>query len=91
MSFPFTILRRLPSGGNGDLFVGRRNDTGECVVIKYLREWQFEHARRAFAREMRVLGRRVQGVMPLLRKASVLRDALSGWRVSNEIRGETHG
>ncbi len=66
MSFPFTILRRLPSGGNGDLFVGRRNDTGECVVIKYLREWQFEHARRAFAREMRVLGRRVQGVMPLL-------------------------
>ncbi len=66
MSFQFVILRRLPSGGNGDLFVGKRKDTGEFIVIKYLREWQFEHARRGFAREIRVLGRRVHGVVTLL-------------------------
>jgi serine/threonine protein kinase len=66
MSFQFVILRRLPSGGNGDLFIGKRTDTGEFVVIKYLREWQFEHARRGFAREIRVLGRGVQGVVTLL-------------------------
>jgi serine/threonine protein kinase len=66
MSFQFVILRRLPAGGNGDLFVGKRTDTGEFVVIKYLREWQFDHARRGFAREIRVLARNVWGVVTLL-------------------------
>ncbi len=66
MSIQFVILRRLHSGGNGDLFIGRRNDGGEYVVIKYLREWHLAHARRAFAREVRVLERRLPGLMPVL-------------------------
>lgn len=47
-------LRKLGSGGNGDLFLGQRSDNGELVVVKYLRE-DTPHARHAFAREVRIL------------------------------------
>jgi eukaryotic-like serine/threonine-protein kinase len=60
------IVSRLHSGGNGDLFIGWRSDTGEFVVVKYLREFAAPYARRAFAREVRVLGRKLQGLIPLL-------------------------
>ncbi len=66
MSSQVVIIRALHSGGNGDLFIGQRSDTREYVVVKYLREWHLAHARRAFAREVRVLERRLRGVMPLL-------------------------
>ena len=66
MSSQVVIIRALHSGGNGDLFIGQRRDTHEYVVVKYLREWHLPHTRRAFAREVRVLGRRLGGLMPLL-------------------------
>jgi eukaryotic-like serine/threonine-protein kinase len=58
--------RPLNAGGNGDLFRGQRNDTGEYVVIKYLREYNSPHARRSFRREIRVLRREYRGVVRLL-------------------------
>lgn len=59
-------LRPLGAGGNGDLFLGQRSDNGEYVVVKYLRECHLPHARKAFAREVRILGRQLRGLVPLL-------------------------
>jgi len=58
--------RPLKSGGNGDLFIGIRGDTGEQVVLKRLREFRDAHARRTFAREVRILAYGLQGVMHVL-------------------------
>ncbi len=66
MNFRVVGLRRLSSGGNGDLFIGQRSDTGEYVVVKFLREWHLQHAREGFEREIRLLGRSVPGLVPLL-------------------------
>jgi serine/threonine protein kinase len=66
MSCPIVNLRPLQAGGNGDLYLGQRSDTGEYVVVKFLREHQLPHARKAFAREIRILGRQLRGLVPLL-------------------------
>jgi serine/threonine protein kinase len=66
MSYQIVNLRSLHSGGNGDLFIGQRSDNGEHVVVKYLREYRVSHARKAFAREVRILARGLRGLMPLL-------------------------
>jgi eukaryotic-like serine/threonine-protein kinase len=66
MSFQFVILNTLPSGGNGELFIGRRTDTGEYVVPKFLREHHLVQARRAFALEVRILASNPRGFVPLL-------------------------
>jgi serine/threonine protein kinase len=66
MNFRVVGLRPLGSGGNGDLFLGQRDDTGEYVVVKFLREWRLQHARDGFEREIRLLGRGVPGLVPLL-------------------------
>jgi serine/threonine protein kinase len=61
------IFHTLKAGGNGDCFLGQRSDTGEHVVIKYLREFDLPDARRRFAREVRVLAqRRIRGLMSVL-------------------------
>ena len=65
MNFQLAIFRQLNAGGNGDLFLAHRNDNGETVVIKYLREHHLPHARRAFEREVRVLKRGIRGVIPV--------------------------
>ena len=54
-------LQPLSAGGNGDLYLGQRGDNGEYVVVKYLREHHLPHARKAFAREIRILGRQLRG------------------------------
>lgn len=66
MSYQVVNLRRLGLGGNGDVYVGQRSDNGANVVVKYLREAHLPHARRAFAREVRILGRKLRGMVPLL-------------------------
>jgi serine/threonine protein kinase len=66
MSYHVVNLRPLHSGGNGDLLVGQRSDTGEHAVVKYLREYRSVHARKALAREVGVLGRKLRGFVPLL-------------------------
>lgn len=66
MSFQFVPLGHLRSGGSGDLFIYKRTDTGEYVVIKFLRDYHLVHARRAFAREVGVLASNPQGLVPLL-------------------------
>ena len=66
MNFRILNLRQLSSGGHGDLFIGQRSDSGEDVVIKYLRECQLPEARQAFAREVRVLGRGLRGLVPII-------------------------
>jgi serine/threonine protein kinase len=64
----FQVLNRRPlrSGGNGDIFIGQRSDTRESVVVKFLREYDLPHARKAFEREVRVLARNVHGLITLL-------------------------
>ena len=66
MTFRVVNLRKLGSGGYGDVFIGQRNDTGEYVVQKVLREWHLQPAREGFEREIRVLARKVPGLVPLL-------------------------
>lgn len=61
-----TDLQPLGSGGAGDVYLGRRSDTGERVVIKYLRECHLVDARRRFAREVRILRKKRRGLVPLL-------------------------
>lgn len=62
----YQILNRLNSGGNADLYIGQRSDNGERVVLKYLRESHDAHARKAFAREVGILTRKLRGLIPLL-------------------------
>lgn len=66
MNAQVQIIRPLNSGGNGDLYIGRRGDNGELVVIKCLRECHNTHARQAFAREVKVLARAVPGLVRVL-------------------------
>src|SRR5436309_1658207 len=66
MRFQVVNLRPFRSGGNGDLFIGQRTDDGEYAVVKFLRECHNEHARKAFAREVNILARKLQGLVPLL-------------------------
>jgi len=66
MSSHVINLRALYSGGNGDLFVGQRSDTGANVVVKFLREHHLPHARKAFLREVRILSRGIRGLVPLV-------------------------
>jgi serine/threonine protein kinase len=66
MNFRVLNLRTFRSGGNGDLYVGRRSDTSESVVVKFLREAHLPHYRKAFAREVRLLTRRLPGIVPVL-------------------------
>jgi serine/threonine protein kinase len=66
MSFRFQLLRPLRSGGYGDLYLAHRLDTGETVVVKYLRDHRSRHALRMFAREVRILGRNIPGIVGFL-------------------------
>jgi hypothetical protein len=59
-------LRLFQTGGNGDLYIGQQSSNGATVVVKLLREYGIAHARKAFAREVRMLARRIPGLMPLL-------------------------
>jgi serine/threonine protein kinase len=66
MNFRVLNLRTFRSGGNGDLYVGRRSDTSESVVVKFLREAHLPHYRKAFAREVQLLTRKLPGIVPVL-------------------------
>ena len=66
MNYPILNMRQLDAGGNGDIYVGQRSDTGEFVVVKYLREAHLPHARKAFEREVRILQRKLRGIVPLI-------------------------
>ena len=55
MSYQVVNLRPPNAGGSGDLFIGQRSDNGERVVVKYLHECHAPYARKAFAREVRIL------------------------------------
>jgi serine/threonine protein kinase len=66
MTWQVINLRVLNSGGNADLYIGQRSDNGENVVVKFLRECDQPHARKAFARELGVLARKHRGLVPLL-------------------------
>ena len=60
------ILNALGAGGHGDVFIGQRRDTGDKVVVKFLRESHLADARKRFAREVRILGKKLRGIVPLL-------------------------
>lgn len=66
MNVDVRCLGPLRSGGNADLQIGQRSDTGERVVVKFLREFQSPYARKAFAREIRILARDFPGMMRIL-------------------------
>ncbi len=66
MSYQLICLGPLRSGGNADLQIGRRSDTGEQVVVKFLREFHLLHARKGFAREVRILSQNLPGMMRIL-------------------------
>lgn len=59
-------LRPLGSGGAGDVYLGRRSDTGEEVVVKFLRDFNLPEARRRFAREVRILSKKMRGLVTLI-------------------------
>jgi serine/threonine protein kinase len=61
-----SILTQLGAGGHGDVFLGQRRDTGERVVVKFLRESHLADARKRFAREVRILAKKLRGVVPLV-------------------------
>ena len=73
MNFEVLNLQMFRSGGNGDLYLGQRSDTGEWVVVKFLREYHLAHCRKAFAREVRVLLRKSRGLPGLYRMRTVVR------------------
>lgn len=58
--------QRLDSGGQGDVFLGRRSDTGEQVVVKVLRDAHIAKNRKSFEREIKLLNQGLRGVMPVL-------------------------
>lgn len=66
MSLNIVIIRSLQSGGYGDLFLAKQTVTGDQVVVKYLRDAHLPQARRAFAREVRILSRELPGLVRLL-------------------------
>lgn len=66
MKYPFTILRPLCAGGNGDLYVGNLRANGANIIVKLLREYAIVDARKGFAREVRMLARRIPGLVPVL-------------------------
>src|SRR5882724_10304967 len=66
MSYQVHLLRPLASGGNADVQLGQRSDTRAYVVVKYLREWHLDHARKGFAREVRILDQKLPGMIPIL-------------------------
>lgn len=66
MSYQILDPRPLGSGGNGDIYIGQRSDNGATVVVKFLREAHLPHARKAFIREVRILQRKLRGLIPLL-------------------------
>jgi serine/threonine protein kinase len=63
---PIVNLRRLNSGGNGDVYVGQRKDNGQQLAVKILRESQDQYARKSFAREIRILAQKLNGLVPIL-------------------------
>ena len=63
---PIVNLRLLNSGGYGEVFIGQRSDNGQEVIVKYLRDAHLPHNRKAFFREVKILARRVSGLVPLL-------------------------
>src|SRR5215475_5535360 len=66
MSYQIFLLRALTPGGNGDIYLGQRSDTGVHVIVKYLREFHLEHARKAFKREVRILSQNLPGMITIL-------------------------
>ena len=66
MNWRVTCLVHWRSGGNADLQMGRRSDTGEHVVVKFLRDFHLPYARKAFEREVRILAQSLPGMMPIL-------------------------
>jgi hypothetical protein len=66
MNFSVVNLSLWRSGGYGDLYIGRRTDTGKSVVVKFLRDYQHPHARKAFERQVLILAAAPRGFVPLL-------------------------
>lgn len=66
MNFKVLNLQIFRSGGNGDLYIGQRSDTGESVIVKFLREAHLPDSRKAFTREVRILARKLYGLVSLL-------------------------
>jgi len=62
----FTWIRKLGAGGGGELWLAKLNSTGARVVVKLLHENANTVMRRGFAREARILGRRIPGVMGVI-------------------------
>lgn len=63
---PFQILHALGEGGFGSLWLGIWHETGEQVVVKYLRDAHLSDARRTFVREVKILKQGHAGVVRLL-------------------------
>lgn len=85
MNFNLINHRALDSGGFGDVFLAEREDTGETVVVKYLRDFQDQGRRKWFKREIRILLQRAHDrLVPLLAAAP---DALRPYYVMPYFAG----
>jgi serine/threonine protein kinase len=66
MNWQVTCLVPFQSGGNGDVYLGRKSDTNEHVAVKFLRDSNIPHLKKGFTREVRVLARQLDGMVPIL-------------------------
>jgi eukaryotic-like serine/threonine-protein kinase len=62
----FELVRRLDSGGRGDVHLGYVRETNLWVAVKYLRESHIPQQRQAFFREIDTLLKRVPGMIRIL-------------------------
>jgi serine/threonine protein kinase len=59
-------LRFIQAGGYGNVFRADRTDNGGPVAVKYLREHKDPYARKAFSQQVRILARKIPGMVSLL-------------------------
>src|ERR1700730_843872 len=62
----FELVRRLDSGGRGDVHLGYVRETNLWVAVKYLRESHIPQQRQAVFREIDTLLKRVPGMIRIL-------------------------
>ncbi|HEY6252553.1 MAG TPA: serine/threonine-protein kinase [Candidatus Angelobacter sp.] len=58
-------LRFIQAGGYGNVFRADRSDNGGFVAVKLLREHRDPHARRVFSHQVRILARKIPGMVSL--------------------------
>ena len=76
-------LRFIQAGGYGNVFRADRSDNGGAVAVKYLREHRDPHARKAFSQQVRILARKIPGMVSLLDGTPRQSSRGTSWNILN--------